>query len=368
MQVNLNLSIPPETIPTLISLDKLNELIQGDEKPYYVIEEILDITEPAKGVEFTREFWLSYLSKLKDAPFPGSKSGHTSPYAWWETGDMDIFTIGGEIKGNSVYLKMYIPRQGYKSSNETLIKATKTGMVHFSIVAWTEDLIEVDEFGDVTSIKAIRSVKGERNDVAERDMGAMPQRVNKNGNENPDNNKEEDINIMPDKTYKEAITLLKNRCGTGELSFNTIGKDLGFEIMTKEHKEAIETLEKVKKLTGENPVEQIKAMKAQEQQVKQDLYYNMRERLMRDEFGSNEIEVQGKKEVNLKREAAEPYVSKEIQTEEELKQQIEDVKKNPVVENISFQIADVNSNVNDLTGIKTNTSGTEKFRSETIKI
>ena len=361
----LNFAINPDTIPTLITAEKLKELTKGDESPYFVVEEILDIREPVKGVEFTREFWESFLGKLNDAPLPGSKSGHTSPYEWWVTGDMDFFTVGGDIKGNSVFLKMYIPSQGYKSSNEIFIKALKTGVVHFSIVSWTEDLIEVNEAGEIVSIKAIRSVKGERNDAAERNMGAMEQRVNR---DNPDQNKSSKEMKMSDITYEKIITNLKTRCAVDNLDYSKVAKDLGFSILTDKDKVKIDTLSEIKKITGENPVEKIKAMKAKEEIVSQQAYDNLREKLMSENFGPEKIHENGQEKLNLKRSAADPHVSKEIQTEEQLKQEIEKAKEDPVVESISFQAADVNSSINNLSGVKVNTAATPGYRNEVIKI
>lgn len=354
--LKINFSISPDSIPTLIS--NLDILTENDPKPYFIVEEIFDIKELANGVEFTAEFWDSYIKKLNQAPFPGSKSGHT--YRWGATGDMDFYTIGAKRKKDTVFLKMYIPPEGYKNSNETFIKAVKAGMVHFSIVSWTEDIIEMDADGSVKSIKAVRSVKGERNDAVERNMGAMDQeiKVNKDGDEIPDQIKTEVKYIMSDTEYKPMIENLKNRCANGSLSLERICKDLGFEILTKEHKEKLQTMEEIKKLSGENPIEAIKAMKSKEQEVKQQSYDNTREKLMHDEFGPAGTE----EKPNLKREAAEPLVNKEIQTEDELKKQVEKAKENPVVKNMSFQHADVNSASNDITGVSVKNNSGKQYR------
>ena len=362
----LNLNISPDSVPTLISVEKLKELTKGDEKPYYVVEEIVDIREPANGVEFTPEFWYSFFEGIKNAPYPGSKSGHTRWYN--ETGDMDFFTIGGKLDNNTVHLKMYIPPIGYKSENSTFIKALKAGAVHFSIVSWTEDIVEIDENGDIVSIKAIRHVKGGRNDAVERDMGAMPQKVNKDRN-NPDKNKIEKEKSMSEvMTYEQIITNLKNRCKNGDISSVKVAKDLGVKILTDEDQKKLNTLEEIEKITGKNPVEKVNAMKAKEKEVSQQAYDNMREKLMSENFGPEKVYENGQEKSNLKRSAAEPHVKKEIQTEEQLKQEIEKAKKDPVVESISFQAADVNSKINNLSGVKVNTAATTGYRSEVIKI
>ena len=87
---------------------------------------------------------------------------------------------------------------------------------------------------------------------------------------------------------------------------------------------------------------------------------------MTKEFGPEKIQENGQEKINLKREAAEPLVNKEIQDEKILKEQIEAAKENAVVKNISFQMTDVNSDMNDITGVKVNTDN-NKYRSETIK-
>lgn len=361
----LNFSINPETIPTLISAEKLRILQEGDENPYYVPEEIIDITKPVKGVEFTTEFWYSFLEKLKNAPLPGSKSGHTSPWEWWITGDMDFFTIGGEIRGNNVYLKMYIPPEGYKSNNATFIKTIKTGMVHFSIVSWTKDIIKYDEEGEIESIKAVESVKGERNDAAERDMGAMEQHVHVNKeeyNRRKSDKKQEKECIMGDLTYDQIITKLKNSCVNGDITKPQICKDLGIEFLDYDMNVKLELVNQAEKILGKNWVEKIKEMKENEINVKQEAYENLRARLMRDVFGDPGTE----EKPNLKRQAAEPHVSMKIQDEKSLKAEIEKAKENPVVKSISFQRADINSEMNDLTGVKS--SPNNGYRSEIIKI
>jgi hypothetical protein len=176
--ISINLSINPDTIPTLIPGKTLKAIQVDDNKPFYITEEIKDITKLANGVEYSPEFWESYLSVLGERPIPGSKFGHMSPYSI-ATPTNDFYTVGGKIEGKKVYLKLYIPENGFESSNAGFIRDVNAGLVHFSIVAWTEDIIERDENGFIKSIKAIKSVKGERNDAVEVNMGAMEMKVNK---------------------------------------------------------------------------------------------------------------------------------------------------------------------------------------------
>lgn len=357
-KTKLNLSIDPNTIKTIIPLDKLKVLQKDDPEPFYVVEEIKDITEQANGVEFTKEFWDTYLSVLDDRPIPGSKSGHN--HSWGATPENDLYVIGGKIKGKKVLLKNYVPPMGATSENKSFIRDIEAGLVHFSIVSWTEDLIETDENGMVKSIKAIRSVKGERNDAIEVGMGAMKQKVNKDQNKidpKNNNNKELEVLVMADNLYSDIVKNLQNQIENGTVSKVKVAKDLKIEVVTDDHKTAVKTLKEIEKLIGEKPVDTIKEMKADASTVKQQAYDNTREKLMVEAFGPVKQKVDGEEKENLKRQAAEPLVSVEIQKEKDLKSQIETAKENAVVKNLSFQEADITSQTNDVTGVKINKAG-----------
>lgn len=360
--VKINLTISPESLPILIPQKSLQVIQENDNSPYYVTEEIEDITEPANGVEFTPEFWKTYFAAMKERPIPGRKKGHLNPYSW-ETPENDFYTIGGKLEGNKVFLRIYIPPEGFETSNKGLIRDAKAGLVNFSIVSWTEDIIETDENGEIKSIKAIRSVKGERNDRVEVGLGAMPQKVNKNTGDNPDNkSKKTEEYIMDDSVYTDIVKNLQNQVDNGTVSKLRLATDLKIEIATPEMKEAEKQLKEIILILGDNPIEKIKQLKADEKSVKQEKYDNIREKLMTQEFGPEKID--GKD--NLKRSAADPHVLKTIQDEKTLKEQIAKAKRDPVVLNISFQQADVNSKLNDMSGgIKIDKNS--GHRKETIK-
>ena len=348
-KTKLNLSINPETIPILITQEKLNIIQADDNNFYYAIQEIEDITEPANGIEFIQSYWESYLEKLKEHPIGGRKKGHISPYNWWQTAENDFYLIGGKIEGNKVYLKNYIPPEGFESSNKSFIRDVKAGTVHFSVVSYTEDIIETDENGNIKSIKAIRSVRGERNDAVEVDMGAMKQKVNKD-DKTSNNNKTEGY-IMADNVYNDIVKNLKNQIDNGSVGKPQIAKDLGIEIITDDHKQAVLTVNKITEILGPCDFEKtIQEMKQNAEKVRQQAYDNMREKIMAEVFGPEKIKVNGVDTDNLKRLAAEPLVSKDIQDEKTLKEQIEAAKENPVVKNASFQQADITSDMNDLSG------------------
>lgn len=176
-----------EQVPTLIPEKKMQRLMNGDESPCFKVEEIVDISQPVfptmnmyspVGVTFTPEFWDSYIGKLNQRPFPGSKRGHSGLFDSG-TPSTDVYTVGGKREGNKVWLKIYIPKMGGESSNESLIRDADVGIVHFSIVSKTKDMISVDENGQITEFKAIQSITGERNDIVEFEQGAMDQIVAK---------------------------------------------------------------------------------------------------------------------------------------------------------------------------------------------
>jgi len=337
--------ISPDEIPTLVKQKTMDILTEGDPAPFYCVEEIEDITEEANGVEFVPKFWSSYMKKMKTAPVGGSKDGHHDP---WETSPDDFYTVGGKSEGNKILLKLYVPPMGFSSTNERFIKHIRSGMVHFSIVSWTKDEHEVDENGYVTKIRAVESMKGERNDAVQVGLGAMKQKVNKEiPGEQPEKIKHERKYIMAENEYAEMIKNLGNRITNGEVSKIEIATALGIPVIGENHKSAIKTLKEISEIVGEKPVEKIKIMKANEQKVLQQKFENSREKLMIDEFGQPGTE----KLPNLKREAAELMISKIIVSDEELKQQVETAKKSPVVLSFAKQEADITSNTNDLTGI-----------------
>lgn len=366
--------IKADQIPTLIPEKKMNILLEENENPYFAIEEILDITEPVfptmnmwspVGVTFTKKFWDSYLVKIKKRPLPGSKDGHKSLYDPG-TPATDIYTVGGKREGNKVWLKIYIPTMGANSSNEGLIRDAKVGILHFSIVSQTKDVIELNENGEITKFLAVESVSGERNDVVEYDQGAMEQKVSQK-DENHEKQNSQRSYIMADNVYKEIIENIKNQMANGAISIVQLSKDLGFKIVNDEIQAERQMLTDIKKLTGDNPLEKIKILKTNELQVQQTAYENIREKLMSQSFGP----VGTEKKPNLKRSAADPLVSEEIQDEKNLKEDIEKAKKNPVVCQFSTTEADYTTEINDLSGVNVNIQGTSDnnpYNQDTIEI
>lgn len=174
--------LKPEDVDTLVPSAIFNELVAGDEAPFYKVEAI---EYPAKGSGgvYTKQFFNSYVGVTKKRPIPGSKRGHE----WISRGHSDFYTVGGKLVDNSdgasgvVYLKIYIPPKGDEGDNEGFIRDAKAGIVHFSLVSAPESVTKRDpETG--ADIRYFTSSKGwERNDAVEYGTGAMRQVVNTQG-------------------------------------------------------------------------------------------------------------------------------------------------------------------------------------------
>lgn len=164
-------------IPTLIPEASMNALLNGDDNPYYKVEAI-DYPATGTGGIYEGDFFKSFINKLKDNPFPGSKRGHENA----SRPSSDFYTVGGKVvpkdeNSGTAYLKMYIPKDGDTTSNSGLIRDAKAGIVNFSLVTWPEYNTVDDGKGNMT--RHFTASKGyERNDAVELGAGAMDQTVN----------------------------------------------------------------------------------------------------------------------------------------------------------------------------------------------
>jgi len=171
------LSVTEKEIPTLVPNDVMSSLLNGDDDPYYKIEAI-DYPANGTGGIYEKSFFDSFVNGLKERPYPGSKRGHefTSRPA------SDFYTVGGSVvpkndTSGTVYLKMYIPKQGDFTSNDGFIRDAKAGIVNFSLVTYPEYTVTPSKDGN--DIRHFTASKGyERNDAVEYGAGAMEQQVN----------------------------------------------------------------------------------------------------------------------------------------------------------------------------------------------
>ena len=97
-------------IPTLIPDSAMNALLNGDDNPYYKVKAI-DYPATGTGGVYEGDFFKSFINKLKDTPFPGSKRGHENT----SRPSSDFYTVGGKVvpkdeNSGTAYLKMYIPK------------------------------------------------------------------------------------------------------------------------------------------------------------------------------------------------------------------------------------------------------------------
>jgi hypothetical protein len=137
----------------------------------------------ANGWMYTEEFWKSYIGKMNTAPIPGSARGHETRYG--ARGSTDLLLVGGRLESKSdgagtVYLKNYVPPKGESGDNTVFIAMCKAGMVDFSIVSYTRDLIETLPDGNAVR-KCVESLYGERNDAVDLGAGAMEMKTNAEG-------------------------------------------------------------------------------------------------------------------------------------------------------------------------------------------
>jgi len=168
-RLNLQASVSTETVPVLIPESARAEWLDNDKDPCFVVQKI-DIPIEANGIIYERSFFESFLGKLKDRPIPGSKSGHEM--TWGKRPPTDLLLVGGKLDDTSVYFKNYIPPAGESGDNSVLIKQAKSGMIHFSLCAYT-----MEETGKNGEIYVLESSHGERNAVVEYGTGAMRQEV-----------------------------------------------------------------------------------------------------------------------------------------------------------------------------------------------
>ena len=174
-----SLTLNPADIPNLSPNAAIALFTEGDSDPYFKIQAI-NYPAKANGWDYVESFWKSYLAKIARAPIPGSRTGHNMSYG--ARGPTDLVVVGGAIKANgdgtgTVFLKNYIPRVGESGDNTIFIKANKAGMVDYSIVSVTRDVITPMADGNYKK-ECVESIAGERNDCVDYGTGAMDMKTN----------------------------------------------------------------------------------------------------------------------------------------------------------------------------------------------
>lgn len=200
-----------ESIPVL-SPDKALDAIRGAGQEGYEFIEALRVPAEGSGGVYTADYFRSFLEYLKRYPVPGSKDGHA------ERVQDDFYTIGGSLRMENdtegvCYLRVYVPFEGWNSSNAGLIRSLKTGTPELSIVADVQP-----ERGQDGRNYFTRELGKPRNDLVHE--GAMEQSIS-----NHKNDKKEQQGM----TKEEIIAAIKTAVMNNTLTLEEIAKEVKME-------------------------------------------------------------------------------------------------------------------------------------------
>ncbi len=384
-------------LPTLITDEVYNALRDGDQNQEpLLVTEAIDFPVEGSGGVYTKEFFASFLNRLKAHVFGGNKLGHS-----WPERD-DFFTIGGSMKENAdgksgtVYLKIYIPSFGFETTNSGFIRSVKAKNVHYSLVTFPSgELCKADD-GEY-KMHFLESVGYERNDAVPFEGGAMKQRVNasevqkinfelareliSNGKISREDNGEEflvkgnvsrpmlrrlvanadcdrkteigELISMIDKTknggkpveLKEALEMVKNAAANGTVNLVDLMKNCGAEklLRNEEDDKKIAIANAVIPKLGDKPLEKLDVVLAENEKNAEAIAENA----VADIAGKKTLE-------NGNENPAFTHAMKEVKgkTGEELENALEALKDDAVMKILLGNMADPNSSVNVLVNDK----------------
>jgi len=332
------LSLSGDEIPTLVPQSKMNEWLKDDSDPYYKIQ-MIEYPIKANGLIYEESFFESFVNKLTDHPYPGSKNGHS--IFWGERQKTDFLLVGGKLEKNGdgtgkVYFKNYIPPTGESGSNETFIKENKSNMVHYSLVTYPRETVEENADGQ-RIIRVVESIAGERNDAVDFGTGAMKQVTNKAGlveDVKAENNKGEEM----DKA--ELLKRLNNLMTNGEISLSEVMNAIGQKdkLVNKNHEEAIILMNSLKEAGIEDPVKEINALKDKIDENSK-LVKNAK---ISETFGPSKVENGKESNVVYK------YACDKLENvdSENIEKEINSLKEDPIMIALQSQAADPSSDVN----------------------
>lgn len=380
-------------LPTLISEETFNVLREGDQNQEpLLVTEAIDFPVEGSGGVYTKEFFQSFLNRLKVHVFGGNKLGHS-----WPERD-DFFTIGGKINTNqdgktgTVYLKIYIPSFGFETTNSGFIRNVKAKNVHYSLVTYPQGELRKGDDGEY-KMHFVESLGYERNDAVPFEGGAMKQRVNtsevqkinfelareliENGKISRDDNGEEflvngkvsrpmlrrmvanadcerkseigELISMIDKRknggkpveLKEAIEMVSNAAANGTVNLKDLMKSCGAEKLLRSEKddEMIALANSLTAKLGDKPLEKLEVVLAENKKNAEAIAENA------------VIEIVGKKKLeNGEENPAFTHAMKEVngKTGEALQNAIEALKDDPVMKVLLGNVADPNARINAL--------------------
>ena len=378
-------------LPTLIPEETFNVLRDGDQNQEpLLVTEAIDFPVEGSGGVYTKEFFQSFLNRLKVHVFGGNKLGHS-----WPERD-DFFTIGGKINTNqdgktgTVYLKIYIPSFGFETTNSGFIRNVKAKNVHYSLVTYPQGELRKGDDGEY-KMHFVESIGYERNDAVPFEGGAMKQRVNtsevqkinfelareliENGKVSRDDNGEEflvngkvsrpmlrrmvanadcerkseigELISMIDKRknggkpveLKEAIEMVSNAAANGTVNLKDLMKNCGAERLLRNEKddEMIALANSLTAKLGDKPLEKLEVVLAENKKNAEAIAENA------------VIEIVGKKKLeNGEENPAFTHAMKEVngKTGEVLQNAIEALKDDSVMKVLLGNVADPNTRIN----------------------
>lgn len=335
------LNLSADEVPTLIPAEKMNAWLKGDTEPYYKIQ-MIEYPIKANGLIYEESFFESYVSKLKNHPYPGSKNGHS--VFWGERSKTDFILVGGKLEKNGdgsgkVYFKNYIPPKGESGSNETFILENKSNMVHYSLVTFPKEIREITSEGEVIH-RVVESVKGERNDAVDYGTGAMKQVTNKSDLVQVDNIENNEGEIMEKVDKADLFKRLNNLLTNGEIALSEVVDTLGLKekLVNKDHENALILMNSLKDAGIEDPVKEIADLKAQISKT-DSLVKNAK---LSEVFGPSKVE--DGKETNLVLK----YASEKLTNAkgEDFEKAVNSLKEDPVLIALQSQAADPTSELN----------------------
>ena len=378
-------------LPTLIPEETFNVLRDGDQNQEpLLVTEAIDFPVEGSGGVYTKEFFQSFLNRLKVHVFGGNKLGHS-----WPERD-DFFTIGGKMNVNqdgktgTVFLKIYIPSFGFETTNSGFIRNVKAKNVHYSLVTYPQGELRKGDDGEY-KMHFVESIGYERNDAVPFEGGAMKQRVNtsevqkinfelareliENGKVSRDDNGEEflvngkvsrpmlrrmvanadcerkseigELISMIDKRknggkpveLKEAIEMVSNAAANGTVNLKDLMKNCGAEKLLRNEKddEMIALANSLSAKLGDKPLEKLEVVLAENKKNAEAIAENA------------VIEIVGKKKLeNGEENPAFTHAMKEVngKTGEALQNAIEALKDDSVMKVLLGNVADPNTRIN----------------------
>ena len=338
----VKLNISPDDIPTLVPDSVMAEWLDGVDEPFYKLQ-MIEYPIVANRITYEESFFESFVNKTKERPIPGSKSGHS--LMWGERPATDLLMVGGKLEKNGdgtgrVYFKNYIPPSGESGDNTVFIRENRSDMVHYSLVAYTKEVIENDEDGRI-NVKVIESLGGERNDAVEYGVGAMKQVTNKTGDVITDENFYEGEETM-DK--QEVLKRLNAMRSNGDITLPEIAEALGLteQVVSDKHRNAVKVVDALGELGIKNPVEDVTRMKnALEANAEA-----VRNAKITEAFGAPDPDADGSEKNLLRAYAAERVGNA---SGDELTKRINEIRESdPVAKQLAQDRADHTSDANNL--------------------